>query len=161
MATSNLQLERFRLQRLTIDFNEDWLALDDRSSESAEDYEVEADFDIWESPEKENLHMTLLQVDCRPKSSKSITRFRHIGIALWGIFAVDPELDQETKDRLVSYNSVAILHGIARGVITGATGSCVGGSFLLPVVNYVEIVERKTEESASEGAAEVEESENE
>jgi hypothetical protein len=46
-----------------------------------------------------------------------------------------------------------MLHGILRGLIIGATGGCVGGPFLLPTVNYVEMAERK-EKQRTDAAAE-------
>jgi hypothetical protein len=142
MANADLTLTMFRLQRLAVEFNDDWLSVDDEDERCVESYRANADFDLWEAKDEKGC-MTKLQVDCYPESGTVITRFSHIGITLYGIFSLDPKASDEIKDQLTQYNSVAILHGIARGVVVSATGSCPGGPFLLPVLNYQEIIETK------------------
>ena len=144
-GTSDLLLKRFRLQRLAIEFNDAWLGSDKRAAE--EGYESDADFDLWRSQTKPDSCMVMLRVDCRAPAEAAETRFLHAGITLWGVFATEPSLGETVKHQLSEYNTVAILHGIARGVIVSATGSCPGGPFLLPVINYQEIVERKQQTS--------------
>jgi preprotein translocase subunit SecB len=153
MPSSDLQLERFRLQRLEIEFNEAFLSAESGDEEQEETYRADTDFEWWE-PERGGDCMTMLRVDCYPQSERPTPRFLHVGVALWGVFSCSPDLEEHQKDRLLRFNTVAILHGIARGVIAGATGSCPGGPFLLPVVNYAEVIERKTAQRESEAETE-------
>ena len=144
-----MQLERFRLQRLVVEFNEAFLSAE--SSDEREDgtYRADADFDWWK-PERKGDSMIMLRVDCYPEAQTPTPRFLHVGVALWGVFSCSPELAADQKDRLLRFNTVAILHGIARGIIASASGSCPGGPFLLPVVNYAEVIERKLAEGRGE-----------
>lgn len=143
--SADLQLERFRLQRLEIEFNEAFLSPKSSDGKQEEAYRADTDFDWWE-PERKGDCMTMLRVDCYPQSNTATPRFLHVGVALWGIFSCGPDLAEDQKARLLRYNTVAILHGIARGIVASATGSCPGGPFLLPVVNYAEVIERKLAE---------------
>ena len=148
-SSADLSLERFRLQRLVVEFNEAYLAPDAERAEDVEAYHTDADFDLWE-PQTEGDCMTMLCVDCYPEAETPTPRFKHVGVTVWGIFSCSPHVDQDQKNQLMQYNTVAILHGIARGLIASATGSCPGGPFLLPVVNYREVIERKLRESVTE-----------
>lgn len=148
MTKADLSLERFRLQRLVVEFNEAYLAPDAERAEDAEAYRAEADFDLWE-PQTQGDCMTMLRVDCYPEAERPTARFKHVGVTVWGIFSCSPDVDADRRNQLMQYNTVAILHGIARGIIASATGSCPGGPFLLPVVNYRAVIERKLRESGA------------
>ncbi len=148
MSDSEMSLELFRLQRLEIEFNDDSLSAGEDDERCREAYTAEADFDLWERAEGAKC-VTKLRVDCYPESPEVVTRFSKVSITLFGIFSFSAETTEEMKSQLARYNSVAILHGIARGVVVSATGSCPGGPFLLPVLNYHEIIEKKlAQESA-------------
>ena len=155
---SPLQLKAYRLQKLVIDFNDQSLSAEEALADPDDAYEVQADFDLYEGPEPDT-YLTMLLIECRPKAADTPRRFNEVSIVTWGIFSLDPDTDEKSKNRLIPYNCLAILHGIARGVLTSATGACVAGPFLLPVLNYVEMVERKAQEQTNETAQGAEEEE--
>ena len=155
---SPLQLKAYRLQKLVIEFNDQWLSTEDSEPDSPDAYRLEADFDLYEGREPDT-YLTMLLIECRPKAADTPRRFNEVSIITWGIFSLDPNTDEDLKNRLIPYNCLAILHGIARGVLTSATGACGGGPFLLPVLNYVEMVERKMQEQTNETAQGVEDEE--
>lgn len=142
-ATSPLQLERYRLEKLVVDFSDKWLQAEDSEPDDPRAYEVRTDFNIYE-PEDE-MFLVRLSVESRPESDSPTRRFNEVSVVVWGMFSLTPGTDEETRQQVIPYNCVAILHGLARGVITSATGACLGGPFLLPTVNYLEVIKQKVD----------------
>ena len=82
----------------------------------------------------------------------------HISMRIEGYFSFSPGTDmpQDQKERLVSLNGSSILMGLARGLVAQATGVSEFGKYLLPPVNFVEILkEIETAVTEPVGAAEV------
>ncbi len=157
MSLAKLQLERYRLGSLSIQFNDAWLALDAEQA-ADEQYDCVPDFDVFEATEDNFLvHLSL---ECAPPAgSRDRCRFTSVAATVWGIFSLAEGTAEEEGQRLVMHNGVAILHGIVRGLLVSATGGCVGGPFILPAINYVELFRRKAEE-LEEASAEEEKAED-
>ena len=151
---SPMRLEAYRLADLVIAFNGEWLRGEPAKADPPDAYEVDADFDLYET-EDVGSHLHSLSLECIPRAGDVPRRFNRVSIVLWGVFSFDPDADQDLQDQLIPYNSIPILHGIARGLVSSATGSCPGGPFLLPIVNYVEMIERKIQEESDEAAHQV------
>ncbi len=66
----------------------------------------------------------------------------HINMRIEGYFNFKPGTDapQSEKERMVSLNGCSILMGLARGLVAQATGVSQFGKYLLPAVNFVEIL---------------------
>lgn len=62
-------------------------------------------------------------------------------IEVAGLFTV--ENDVEHAAALLNMNAPSILFGIARGVVGSVSASTVGGKYVLPAVNFVELAARK------------------
>lgn len=77
-----------------------------------------------------------------PKEGEAC-RFDVIRVELVGLFHLPDDFDEEMVQRLVPLNCLAILYGIARGVVAQSTGMMPGGAFMLPPVNFVEAVKQK------------------
>ena len=60
------------------------------------------------------------------------------------MFELPADTSDETISQLVPMNCLAILHGFARGVVAQVTGLNDGGPFLLPTVNFVEALQKKS-----------------
>jgi len=142
-ATSPLQLERYRLEKLVIDFSDEWLQAENTEPDDPTAYEVRTDFDVYRS--EDEMFLVRLSVESRPESDSPTPRFNEVSVVVWGMFSLTAGTEEETKQQLIPYNCVAILHGLARGVITSATGACVAGPFLLPTINYLEVIKQKVD----------------
>lgn len=147
MASAPLQLELYRLEKVVAEFDDRWFAVDEAEAEETPEYVVNSDYDLYSHDEREDAYMVRLVVECKPPEER-ILRFKQISVAVWGIFTVSEDVEEDVVARLVPCNCLAILHGTARGIVLNATGSCPGGPFLLPTVNYIEIVQQKAEERA-------------
>jgi len=157
MSLAKLQLERYRLGSLAVQFNDAWLALDDEQA-GKEEYDCRPEFDVLEGEEGDFL--VSLSLECAPPAgSRDRCRFTSVAATVWGIFSLAEGTAEEEGQRLVMHNGVAILHGIVRGLLVSATGGCVGGPFILPAINYVELFRRKAEE-LEEASAEEEKAED-
>jgi len=154
MSLAKLQLEQYRLGSLTVQFNDDWLGLDEEQA-AEEQYDCVPDFDVFEATDGNFL--VHLSVECAPPAeSRDRCRFTSVAATVWGVFSLAEGTAEEEGQRLIVHNGVAMLHGIARGLLIGTTGGCVGGPFILPAINYVELFRRKAEELEEACAEEIE-----
>jgi preprotein translocase subunit SecB len=48
---------------------------------------------------------------------------------------------------MIGLNGLSILYGVARGVVAQATANCPHGKFILPSVNFIELMKSKAKES--------------
>ena len=136
MTIAHLQLEAYRLGALSVQFNEAWL--DEKRRAEDEIYDVLPSAEIREFEDK-GRYLVRLSVRCEPKSdTEGVVRFNLLDATAWGIFALADDTPQEQRDILINLNTVSILHGILRGIVIGVTGSCFGGQFILPAINYKE-----------------------
>ena len=150
MSLAKLQLERYRLSQLAIDFNNDWLALGENAPDT-EEYKVGFDFDAYDGPD--GTRMIRLSFTCEPpEDAETIQRFNHISATVWGIFALADELAEDVKNDMLVMNGTAILHGIMRGTLISVTGACANGPYILPTINYAEMFEQKTKQLEAEQA---------
>jgi len=142
MGLAKLQLERYRLAYLLVDFNDDWLQVGE-AREYVEQAQVSFDFDTVEF--SDGLPGVMLSFTCLPaREAEEPQRFNRIEARVWGVFRLGEDVsDEEERARLLLLNGTAILHGVLRGTLITATGACVGGPYLLPAMNYVELVEEK------------------
>jgi len=46
---------------------------------------------------------------------------------------------------MIGLNGLVILYGTARGIVAQATANCLHGKFILPSVNFVELVKKKAQ----------------
>jgi len=67
---------------------------------------------------------------------------------LTGFFEFTAETDEETINRMIGPSGLSILYGVARGIIAQTTGNCWHGKFILPSLNFIEILKDKAEQLA-------------
>jgi preprotein translocase subunit SecB len=98
--------------------------------------------------------MVALVITVEPSTVSPALDPYHINMRIEGYFSFKPGTDapQPEKERMVSLNGCSILMGLARGLVAQATGVSQFGRYLLPPVNFVEILkglERGTVSSVS------------
>lgn len=158
---AQLQLEHFRLHSLHIECNPAWLAQEAASQDRVDDYRIQPDFSIFERNEEDDdvapggeQVMVRLSISCEPIDENRTTRFSLIHIEVWGLFTLAPDTPEEYVEQLKGWNSVAILHGIARGQVMQATGTCYDGPFILPSLNYMAQTSRTEQDHVGQDDAE-------
>ena len=139
---SQLQLDHFKLEELIVQTNPD------AESVSEENYVFEEiNFDLKKHVEDKRAHWTRLVIEW---GGDEKARFRRVRIVLSGYFSFSEEVDDNFADK-ARLNELAILYGVARGILATIPATSEVAGFLLPAVNFIEVAKRKTE--ASEQAA--------
>jgi preprotein translocase subunit SecB len=72
-----------------------------------------------------------------------------IRIALQSIVEFEGDFPEDQIPRLLGPNGLAITYAIARGIVGQATGTSIHGKFILPTVNFVELMKEKMESARS------------
>lgn len=73
-------------------------------------------------------------------------------LKLTGFFEFAAGADEETINRMIGPSGLSILYGIARGIVAQATGNCWHGKFILPSLNFIEILKERAEQLAKSAA---------
>ena len=76
-----------------------------------------------------------------------------IALTIIGYFLFTEGTTEETKARMMNLNGASILYGIARGFVGQATGASRHGQFVLPAVNFIELLRQRQESKTPERRA--------
>ena len=68
-------------------------------------------------------------------------------LSITGFFSFSEGTDEETIHKLIGLNGLSILYGAARGAVAQVTANCRYGKFILPSVNFVELLKLKAKKS--------------
>jgi len=72
-----------------------------------------------------------------------------IVLKITGFFSFKEGTDEETIKKMISLNAPAILYSIARGIVSQTTAQSVHGKFILPTVNFVELLKKRRKKKTS------------
>jgi preprotein translocase subunit SecB len=70
----------------------------------------------------------------------------HVFLDIAGYFSFQEGTDQDTMDKMIGFNGPAVLYGVARGIVSQMTANCRHGKFVLPTVNFVELLKKQSDE---------------
>ena len=91
----------------------------------------------------ERLFRIYMTVQVGKLKKVTITNPYHISLKLTGYFRFLEDTDEETISKMISLNGSSILYGVARGVVAQATANCMYGKFILPAINFVELLRKE------------------
>lgn len=131
-----LNTRRIWLEKLDIQLSDDF------ADSKSEEYKIDLKIDVRQKADALDFRIALGLV-LRPSGDASC-RYDRIAISMIGVFDLPSDTPAEMVHQLVPYNCLAILHGFARGVVAQVTGLNDGGPFLLPTVNFVEALQKKS-----------------
>jgi preprotein translocase subunit SecB len=80
----------------------------------------------------------------KPKEAFAVSAY-YISLNIIGYFSFVEGTDEETVKKMIVLNGPVILYGVARGVVGQATGNCRFGKFVLPTLNFLEIMKKDAE----------------
>ncbi|MCD4786135.1 MAG: protein-export chaperone SecB [Candidatus Eremiobacteraeota bacterium] len=132
---SPLQLKKVLIQKLSIEANDKF----DSNYKKDGQYSIEASMRVGE-PEQESIIKVFLFIENKAKHNKKACELKKVEIALEGQFFVHPNIPRELRQKIIPYNCVAMLFSTARGIILEATGNFPGGSFVLPTLDFTQIL---------------------
>lgn len=104
---------------------------------------LSVDFDIKRSGETPLDFMIILKVDVNPLDEDFERGDYRIHLKLSGFFSFAEGTSEEMINDMITYNGLSILYGVARGSVADATATSWHGKFVLPAVNFVELVRQK------------------
>lgn len=131
-----------------------WLrALEDYEPERPSRGGISVDFDVQQSEADQSRYRIIMRINLAeggysPEENPPYA----LRIVIFGYFAFDEGTSEEVMLRMINFNGLSILYGIARGLMGQATGSSVHGQFLLPAVNFVGLLEKKAESEKAQAA---------
>ncbi len=140
MVISPLQLKSFDLIQLSIEANENF----DPDSPFSNEYSFEVAFDVLKAANKPSFKIPL-SIKFKIGKNKKRCNIKRLEIKVIGYFEFDEGTPKDIIQQLVPYNSLAMLYGMIRGIVSDATGNTPGGTLILPTLNFFEIVKDKVE----------------
>jgi preprotein translocase subunit SecB len=136
---SPLQLDFWSLEKLVFRKNPAY----SHDIEENEDYEILVDFDVRLLGE-ENEFVIPLIVEVRPVTTRGDNhKLEEIMVELNGFFRVAAGINPWD---LIPGNALAMLYGLARGLVQPALSNALTPFAVLPVVNLQEVITKKAEE---------------
>jgi preprotein translocase subunit SecB len=69
----------------------------------------------------------------------------YVFLDITGYFSFHQGTEQDTMDKMIGFNGPAVLYGVARGIVAQITANCRNGKFILPTVNFVELLKQQEE----------------
>ena len=136
---SPLQLRDYSLLSLHVEANEAFAFAAKPEYESA----VGFDFDLSEHADG-RVYRIRLTVFINQHEKIFLRAPYRISITLLGFFEIPvQDSGEELSKALLMPNGLAMMYSIARGIVGQATGTSLHGKFLLPTVNFVEVLKEK------------------
>jgi len=103
------------------------------------------DFDIKRSGDTPLDFMITLTVDVNPRDEEFERGEYRIHLKLSGFFSFTEDVSEEMINAMIAHNGLSILYGVARGTVADATATSWHGKFVLPAVNFIELIKQKAE----------------
>jgi preprotein translocase subunit SecB len=105
---------------------------------------------------KEPLFMITMTIELNKSKQAFANNAYYVFLKINGFFGFPKETGEETMQKMISLNGLVMLYGIARGVVAQATANGAHGKFVLPAVNFVELIKTgsitKSEPKRKKGA---------
>jgi preprotein translocase subunit SecB len=106
---------------------------------------LSVDFDISRSGENPLDFMITLVVDVNPRDEDFERGDYRIHLKLSGYFSFSEGVSEEMINSMIAHNGLSMLYGVARGTVADATATSWHGKFVLPGVNFIELIKQKAE----------------
>lgn len=103
------------------------------------------DFDIKRSAESSLDFMITLVVDVNQRDEDFERSNYRIHLKLSGFFSFVEDVSEEMINGMIHHNGLSMLYGVARGTVADATATSWHGKFVLPGVNFIELIKQKAE----------------
>lgn len=107
--------------------------------------ELDVDFDISRNSANPCEFYVSLMVNLNQSEKAFRGNCYKVSLKLSGFFRFDEVVNEENISAMISHNGLAMLYGIARATIAQATATSWHGKYLIPGVNFVELIKQKAE----------------
>jgi len=139
---AQLNIEEYFVEELRVKANPDY-----RGGEGHEGT-VSVSFNIKRKG-TEPLFMIPMVINVNKTKKAFETSPYQIVLKITGLFSFKEGTDEETIKKMINLNAPAMLYSIARGIVSQATAQSLHGKFILPTVNFVELIKKKQKKKTS------------
>ncbi|MCC6483816.1 MAG: protein-export chaperone SecB [Armatimonadetes bacterium] len=129
---SPLEANRIWVERLDIRFAQELRAHDCSA------YDLKIEPKAWKDASGVS-YKVRLAFALRPREVDQCC-YSKLDVAIVGVFTLPSDTDEAIRRNLIPLNCYVILYGFARGLVAQVTGLNPGGPFLLPAVNFMEVL---------------------
>ncbi|MBZ0255242.1 protein-export chaperone SecB [bacterium] len=154
---SGLQLKSHLITQLKVDYNFEFFSSDNDVSveEMMKHQELDIDFDCYRR--KDGVLTAHLSFSTGYESNKNAYPIKY-AFQIYGNFDVNEEIlsDEELK-KLLPLNPVAMLYGIARGILSPIFIQGLVPQYTLPTINFTEVLKQKIEKEKAKSTMSLEE----
>ena len=116
-----------------------------REASSTTSGTIDIDFNINRSSENPLDFMITQVIDINRRDEDFEQGDYRIHLKLSGFFSFAEGTSEEMINGMIAHNGLSILYGVARGSVADATATSWHGKFVLPAVNFIELVRQKAE----------------
>lgn len=102
--------------------------------------DIFVDFDMLKNDKNDHLFKISMTIELNKNKENSPY---YIFFKINGFFSYDKTASEEYIQKTIAQNAPSILYGVARGIIAQITSNYEFGKFILPSVNFIEILKRK------------------
>jgi len=138
VVTSHMQYKNYAVDKIMVESNASDIQLaDDHSDDLVIDFNV-----LKQENEKSFLIELFIDVNKSAKAFKS-SRYR-IFLKLLSVFDFFRDTTREEITKLLIPNGLAMAYSTSRGIIGELTANSINGKYILPSVNFVELIKKKS-----------------
>ena len=111
---------------------------------------INVDFDIKQNKERPLDFMISMLIELNKSDAAFASGEYRILLNVSGYFSFLEGTSEETVHKMIAPSGLSILYGIARGVVAQVTGNCKYGKYILPSLNFIEIIKKKYDKSVKD-----------
>ena len=138
VVTSHMQYKNYAVDKIMVESNtQDIQSTGDESDELVIDFNV-----LKQENEKSFLIELFIDVNKSVKAFKG-SRYR-IFLKLLSVFDFSKDTSREEITKLLIPNGLAMAYSTSRGIIGELTANSINGKYILPSVNFMELIKKKS-----------------
>jgi preprotein translocase subunit SecB len=143
IVTSQLQYKNYAVDKISVESNP---AFKQSPSNSIDNLDI--DFNVLTKGKEQSFLIELiLNIN---KSTKAFTNSRYrISLKLLSIFEFSANTPRSEIDKLLVPNGLAMSYSTSRGIIGELTGNSINGKYVLPTVNFIELIKNKSRKTTT------------
>jgi len=131
-----LEIDNYYVEELFIKSNPSY----DYGAAQPAAVEPSIDFDFYRKDEADTQFLVKISIEL---GEGDYQLPYHVRVLLFASFDAANDANHTVIEQLVATNAAPILYGIARGIVGQATGQAIHGRFVLPTVNFIELMNEK------------------
>jgi preprotein translocase subunit SecB len=135
-----LEIDTYFVEELLVKSNSDY---ESNGASREHDLDLGIDFDFYRKGDDDPRFLVRLSMEFGDAVDLKLPY--HIRLSLFAAFDASKDSNQTTIEQLVATNAAPILYGIARGIVGQATAQAIHGRYVLPTVNFIDLVKAKAQ----------------